>query len=551
MFGHSLMKKNSVIAFVLLSCSTLVAAESGQDWLQKADAFSQKQQWPAAANAFEQASKQTTLSGSEWYNYACVLALSEQTARAIDALSAAIDAGFTNVSHMQNDSDLTSLRTHSRWPQLLNKAENKRQLEQKRYGATALETAYQPQLSEAERVAGLSRLWSEAKYNFANFDLIPDTDWDALYLQTLPRVQAAKSTKAYYDELVMFMAKLRDGHTGVYYPTALHNTVYARPAIRTRLIENRVMVTQVGSDELRAAGVHVGSKIVMINAMPVHEYATQQIAPFASASTPQDRQTRLYNYQLLSGDVNAPVRLTLHREGEKAREIVVPRLTPVERNQLAGFSAPSFEWKMLPGNIAWVALNEFGSTKAADEYLRQFADISQAKAIIFDVRRNGGGNSDVGYRILSTLTDQSFATSSWASRKYVPVWRAWQRSQSDEGGSGRFAAHGQLHFRGNVIVLTSAETYSAAEDFVGAFKQMKRGVIMGEATGGSTGQPLTLPLPGGGSARICSKRDRLADGTEFVGVGIAPDLIVTETVAGLRAGRDDVLLAAIDHLTSR
>jgi hypothetical protein len=58
-----------------------------------------------------------------------------------------------------------------------------------------------------------------------------------------------------------------------------------------------------------------------------------------------------------------------------------------------------------------------------------------------------------------------------------------------------------------VLVLTSARTYSAAEDFVVAFDAMQRGRIVGEATGGSTGQPLLFDLPGGGKARICTKRD--------------------------------------------
>lgn len=58
-----------------------------------------------------------------------------------------------------------------------------------------------------------------------------------------------------------------------------------------------------------------------------------------------------------------------------------------------------------------------------------------------------------------------------------------------------------------MIVLTSARTYSAAEDFVVAFDAMKRGTIVGEPTGGSTGQPLLFVLPGGGTGRVCTKRD--------------------------------------------
>jgi C-terminal processing protease CtpA/Prc len=97
-------------------------------------------------------------------------------------------------------------------------------------------------------------------------------------------------------------------------------------------------------------------------------------------------------------------------------------------------------------------------------------------------------------------------------------------------------------YRNPIIVLTSARTYSAAEDFAAVFDAMKRGTIVGEPTGGSTGQPLSVPLPSGDSVNICTKHDRYPDGKEFVGVPAAL------TVADFRAGRDTVLEAALKLL---
>ena len=62
---------------------------------------------------------------------------------------------------------------------------------------------------------------------------------------------------------------------------------------------------------------------------------------------------------------------------------------------------------------------------------------------------------------------------------------------------------------------------------------------------------LARELPGGGGARVCTKYDTAADGTEFVGVGIAPDYAVAPTVADVRAGRDRVLEAAVERLRDR
>jgi hypothetical protein len=40
----------------------------------------------------------------------------------------------------------------------------------------ALETPLRTNLAEDEKIAGRSRLWSEVKFNFANFDLVPELD---------------------------------------------------------------------------------------------------------------------------------------------------------------------------------------------------------------------------------------------------------------------------------------------------------------------------------------------------------------------------------------
>ena len=74
---------------------------------------------------------------------------------------------------------------------------------------------------------------------------------------------------------------------------------------------------------------------------------------------------------------------------------------------------------------------------------------------------------------------------------------------------------------------------------------MKRGKIVGMPDGGSTGQPLMFDLPGGGTARICVKRDGYPDGTDFVGVGVLPDVRVAPTIDDVRHGRDAALTAAL------
>jgi carboxyl-terminal processing protease len=113
--------------------------------------------------------------------------------------------------------------------------------------------------------------------------------------------------------------------------------------------------------------------------------------------------------------------------------------------------------------------------------------------------------------------------------------------------STRSPAGGNKLYTKPVAVLISGETFSAAEDFCSAYVGLQRGILVGEPTGGSTGQPLAFSLPGGIMARVCTKRDAYPDGTEWNAIGIQPTVPKRPTVAELQAGRDSVLEAALQR----
>ncbi len=58
-------------------------------------------------------------------------------------------------------------------------------------------------------------------------------------------------------------------------------------------------------------------------------------------------------------------------------------------------------------------------------------------------------------------------------------------------------------------------------------------------------------LPGGGSARICTKKDTYPNGKEFVGYGIKPDIEVKRTLNDYLLKKDPVLDKAISYLKTK
>ncbi|MBS1770720.1 MAG: hypothetical protein JSS77_13740 [Acidobacteria bacterium] len=420
----------------------------------------------------------------------------------------------------------------------------------------SIKTPYKENISNEEKIAGLSKFWSEAKYNFINFGLVPDLDWDKTYLEFIPKVLATTSTLEYYRVLQEFCGKLKDSHTNVYFPKDLQTEVNAGPAITTRLIEGRVIIVGLLDPKLKGDGIEVGQEITAIDGIPARTYANEKVAPYVSENTPQSQETAVYQYFLLRGSVSKPVELTLKDPKGNVAKRTLPRLSRQDRMKLPN-AAKLYDLKMLPGNIALVTVNTMADAPGEEKFFKEnFAAISKASGVILDLRENGGGNSDVGYNILSYFVDKPFKGSSWYTREYHPTFRPWGQSDKVFGQEAEAISmeqikqmrNGEQAFLGPFVVLSSPRTFSAAEDFLVAFKPLKRGLIVGEPSGGSTGQPLVISLPGGGTARICSKHDTFADGTEFVGVGVIPDILVRPKVTDFTEGRDAILERAIDEL---
>lgn len=414
------------------------------------------------------------------------------------------------------------------------------------FNSEALKTAYRVDISDDEKVAGLSKLWSEAKYNFAYFDHIPDVDWDKLYLDYLPKIRATHSTADYYRVLKRFVAQLHDGHTGVWADdNQLADSVSRRPPIGAVLVENKLLVQTVMSDSLQRTGIRPGLEIVTIDGMPAKAYADQYVRPYQAGSTTQNLDVQTYLYNLLRGPKDKPVTVDFRDAKGQSFTRILPRFGYGKLNP-----EPAFSFRILPGNVAYVQLNSFDDSQALTRFKAAYDSIAPTNALILDVRRNGGGSSDYGWNILSYLTDKPMKTGSYESRLYSPLRRARGEGvvlESVEGGNS-WQPNGKHLYTRPVVVLTSGETFSAAEDFAVVFDAMKRGTIIGEPTGGSTGQPLVFSLPGGVMARVCTKRDMYPDGTEWNAKGIQPQLLVRPTVADIQSGRDTVLEAALAQL---
>jgi retinol-binding protein 3 len=177
------------------------------------------------------------------------------------------------------------------------------------------------------------------------------------------------------------------------------------------------------------------------------------------------------------------------------------------------------EVKLLPGNVGYLDLRGFSDTRFAGETaVAAMNFLSNASALIIDLRNNGGGSPSMIQLITSYLygaepvhlnnfyyRPANLNTQTWT----LPYVTGKRRPDID------------------VYVLTSNKTFSAAEEFTYNLKNLKRATIIGETTGGGA-------HPGG--SRIATDRFIVwvptgrainpITNTNWEGTGVKPDIDV-------------------------
>jgi C-terminal processing protease CtpA/Prc len=420
------------------------------------------------------------------------------------------------------------------------------------------------QLSETERLAGFINLWSEVKYNFVFIDKRPGLDWDKVLVEYLPKIQKAESTFEYYRLLRQCMALLHDGHSDVGGPD---NDPTCTPPIAVAPIDGRAIIVAIKpadkiknplkKAQLLKANLKLGEEVTEVNGRPVQEILSHDLYPYISSSTIQFLEQKAFP-RILAGENHAQAVLAIKDQASVSRKVTLTcGAYAFPRSSWTG----GFQVKDLGDGILYVNLPGFANPEIDKQFEGELSRVRGARGIILDIRGNGGGSSDIGEAIISYLTDKPIKSGHWKTRQYMPAFKAWGQGgllfEKDISPKGEkwheedndpIKPKGGKPFLGPVVVLTGPKTFSAAEDFVVALQGSGRAKVVGEKTGGSTGQPLPISLPGGGAARVCTKWDAYADGREFVGVGVIPDVEIHLTWQDIAYGRDRVLEAGIASL---
>ena len=403
----------------------------------------------------------------------------------------------------------------------------------------APERAYTEMLYPAVeyRLLAAFRMWNTFHYFFPYKHLVGE-DWGALLPTFVRRMESARDSLDYALAAAELAAHSRDTHVSALGPVLHAHLGVAAPGVRLRIIEGVPVVVQLAPDSVIAApGVAVGDVVLAVDGEPAAARRAR-LAKYIAASTPQSLDNSVAG-QLLRGPAGSTAVLSLRGRDGKVREARVPRGGAWAWTRYFPSRRTEPVLRLLPGNVGYADLERL-TTAQVDSMFELFKD---TKAIVLDMRGYPRGTAwaiaprlaprdGIGAARFRRPLVASPDSSEWTTYEFVQLIPATTRPR----------------YRGRTVMLIDEQAISQSEHS-GLFYEMANGTkFVGSPTTGANGDVTNFYIPGGIIVRFSGHDVRHADGRQLQRVGLVPDVPVKPTIAGIRAGKDEVLERALKYL---
>ncbi len=386
------------------------------------------------------------------------------------------------------------------------------------------------------RLLGLFKYWNMIQYFFPDRHLIGE-DWNKVLPEFIPAFSQAADTQAYDLACLSLIARVHDTHASIWSGAESLEDMkgdYMTP-FKARFIENKLVVTSYYKDTLQIKDrVRIGDVIERINGVPVSELIKKYL-PLTSAS---NYETQLRNMSSMAGWLlrgkTPKIHLQLNRDG-KPLAITIDRIKlgrymyAHDRNE----SGITGGYKLLDKNIGYIYPEKLNDTDLV-HIKRLFAN---TKGIIIDMR-------------CYPSTFMPFTYGAWLKKDLSPFVQFTELNIDVPGEFyfGDIAENGEQkkdHYKGKLVIIVNEQTQSQAEYTTMALCTAPGAKVIGSITAGADGNVSEIILPGGIRTMISGIGVLYPDGTESQRTGVKIDKVVKPTIAGIKAGRDELMEEAV------
>lgn len=331
---------------------------------------------------------------------------------------------------------------------------------------------------------------------------------DSLHEEYLQRIEKEAKTPVEFGKLLKeYFAALNAGHASVYLNDYTAN--YA-----PSYIEGRVFIDNPNL-YMCENGFQDKDEIVSINKIPVAEWITTN-EKYTPSSTEKCRKLMTARKIFRSWSDTTATYQVIRNQDTVSLTLNLKKASAFHEKQ-----NPTVEWTVLRDSIGYIRILSM-MDPVVDEFDRAYQKVKELSNLIVDVRENGGGSSGNGKKICEYLIHKP------QPHCVSPDWEIIPRKDS---------------YKGKLFLLTSTYTFSAAESFTLDLKESGNAIIIGEGTGGDTGnRPRTFHTTNGIYFRLPTREPSFSpNGFPMEGKSIMPHYEVYQSVNDFMKNLDTVL----------
>jgi len=384
------------------------------------------------------------------------------------------------------------------------------------------------------RLLGLYRLWNIIHYYFPSKHLT-DNDWNGVLREYIRIFVDASNELEYEQAALQLIAEIKDGHARTNQLWAFQDWIGQNyPPVKVGFVRGKLVVQDFYNTKLKnETGLKLGDVITKINGNPVSDLVKSKQS-YYPASNQAYRLSRM-SFDLLRSNATS---LVLHYSRGNQETALTLKLYAPEKLSFGEYFnriKKVIAFELLDNNIGYVDLSVVERSDI-NQIKTQFKD---TKGIIVDLRNYPRYKDFQSIGSFFTSTTPSFA-------KFTSI-------NTNNPGEIAFAGTHDLHedpitYQGKLIVIVNEGSKSASEYYAMALQAGDNTTVIGSTTAGADGNVSTFYLPGNIQTGISGIGVYYPDGRQTQRVGVAIDIEVLPTIAGIKAGRDELLEEAIKLL---
>lgn len=400
----------------------------------------------------------------------------------------------------------------------------------------AYEDVAYPDLSY--RLLALFRYWNIINYFFPYRDLC-DQKWSEVLVQMLPEFIKAKNEEEYILICLKLESKIDDSH-GFFVtdnPVFRQKQGLLHPAFTVRFIENKLIVRNfIGEGTYPKENIEIGDIITDINGEAV-DSLVKKMLPYTPASNYAVKLRDIEPY-ILRGNASV-MEVTILRDN-KPLDLKILCYDLGQLDSIYKKAVPKKEaYQIINDNIGYVLSSECSASNR-DRGISKV--LSGTRGLIIDIRCYPGDY--ISFPFLKHLNQRSFPFSlvTVADVSYPGYFFI----VNEDKDVPKRVQKKQNAYEKKIVVLVNEQTQSMAEDVTLGLQLATNVTVIGSTTAGADGAVAKFSLPGGIVTYMSGRGVYYPDRSDLQRKGVKIDEYIEPTIAGIKAGRDEVLERAIE-----